>query len=88
MLGTDLCYAPVLNFDEARAHPHNETRQSFVEQDGVHQAAPAPRFSRTVPVLPPSSVATGAQSIDILQAANFSAEEIEALTASDAIVQA
>lgn len=88
MLGTDICYAPILNFDEARAHPHNAARQSFVEQDGIHQAAPAPKFSRTEPVLPPSSVAPGAQSIDILQAANFSAAEIEALTASGAIVQA
>ena len=46
MLGTDICYAPVLTFDEARAHPHNAERQTFVEQDGIHQAAPAPRFSR------------------------------------------
>ena len=88
MLGTDPCYAPILNFDETRAHPHNAARASFVEQDGIHQAAPAPKFSRTEPILPPSSVAPGARSIDILQAANFSAEAIEALTASGAIVQA
>ncbi len=87
MLGTDICYAPVLSFEEARNYPHNVTRESFAEQDGIHQAAPAPKFSRTPPQLPPSAVAPGAQSTDILKQANFSEAEIEALTGSGAIVQ-
>jgi len=49
MLGSDVCYAPVLSIAEASEHPHNVARQTFVEIDGVMQAAPAPRFSRTVP---------------------------------------
>ncbi|MDA0788011.1 MAG: CaiB/BaiF CoA-transferase family protein [Proteobacteria bacterium] len=87
MLGTDICYAPVLSFEEARNHPHNVTRGSFVEQDGIYQAAPAPRFSRTEPTLPASAVAPGAQSIEVLKNAAFSDEEIAALTASGAVVQ-
>ncbi|MEX1036066.1 MAG: CaiB/BaiF CoA-transferase family protein [Sneathiella sp.] len=47
MLGTDVCYAPVLSIMEATKHPHNTHRQTFVEYDGVVQPAPAPRFSRT-----------------------------------------
>nr|WP_205964366.1 CaiB/BaiF CoA-transferase family protein [Ramlibacter agri] len=45
--GSDACFAPVLALSEARAHPHNLARESFVEVDGVTQPAPAPRFSRT-----------------------------------------
>jgi alpha-methylacyl-CoA racemase len=47
MLGTDVCYAPVLTLDEAPHHPHNKSRATFVEVDGFMQPAPAPRFSRT-----------------------------------------
>jgi crotonobetainyl-CoA:carnitine CoA-transferase CaiB-like acyl-CoA transferase len=45
--GTDVCFAPVLSMEEAPRHPHLRARQTFVEVDGVHQPAPAPRFSRT-----------------------------------------
>jgi alpha-methylacyl-CoA racemase len=45
--GTDACFAPVLDMDEAQRHPHNAARQTFVDVDGVTQPAPAPRFSRT-----------------------------------------
>ena len=48
MLGSDVCYAPVLDLTEAPSHPHNVARGSFVEVDGVVQPAPAPRFSRTL----------------------------------------
>ncbi|MDE2465972.1 MAG: CoA transferase [Alphaproteobacteria bacterium] len=47
MLGSDVCYAPVLSLAEAPAHPHNRARDAFVEVAGVTQPAPAPRFSRT-----------------------------------------
>ena len=45
--GTDACFAPVLDMDEAPAHPHNAARGTFVDVAGVTQPAPAPRFSRT-----------------------------------------
>jgi len=45
--GTDACFAPILGIEEAMEHPHNVSRQSFIRVDGVNQAAPAPRFSRT-----------------------------------------
>ena len=45
--GSDACFAPVLDLDEAPAHPHNRARQTFVSVDGIVQPAPAPRFSRT-----------------------------------------
>ncbi len=45
--GTDACVAPVLDWDEAPAHPHHRARDTFVEVDGVMQPSAAPRFSRT-----------------------------------------
>lgn len=88
MLGTDICYSPILTFEEARAHPHNAERQTFVEQDGIHQAAPAPRFSRSTTELPVSSVAPGAQTRAVLEEAGMSGEQIEALIKSGAVAQA
>ena len=53
--GTDACVAPVLTMGEAPAHPHLAARGTFVEVDGIVQAAPAPRFSRT-PADPPGAI--------------------------------
>jgi alpha-methylacyl-CoA racemase len=47
MEGTDVCFAPILDLDEAPRHPHNAARSTFVEIEGVVQPAPAPRFSHT-----------------------------------------
>ncbi len=47
MDGTDICFAPVLSLKEAPQHPHNVARGTFVEDAGMVQPAPAPRFSAT-----------------------------------------
>jgi alpha-methylacyl-CoA racemase len=44
---SDACAQPVLDWVEAAGHPHLFARGTYVELDGVVQAAPAPRFSRT-----------------------------------------
>lgn len=49
---TDACVSPVLGFHDAPLHPHMKARGTFVEIDGIVQAGPAPRFSRTVPAVP------------------------------------
>jgi alpha-methylacyl-CoA racemase len=54
--GEDACVTPVLTFAEAQHHPHLAARETIIEVNGVPQAAPAPRFSRTpaaAPVAPP-----------------------------------
>ncbi|HET6985413.1 MAG TPA: CoA transferase, partial [Kribbella sp.] len=43
--GSDACVTPVLPL--AADHPHLVARGTFVDHDGVRQAAPAPRFDRT-----------------------------------------
>ena len=45
--GSDACFAPVLSYAESLGNPHLNARSTYVESDGVKQAAPAPRFSRT-----------------------------------------
>jgi alpha-methylacyl-CoA racemase len=44
---TDVCFAPVLPMREAVDHPHIKARGTIVEEFGLPQPAPAPRFSRT-----------------------------------------
>jgi alpha-methylacyl-CoA racemase len=83
MLGSDVCYAPVLSLGEAPKHPHNVARKTFVEVDGIVQPAPAPRFSRTVPeVQGPPEAANNAKA---LAAWGFSAGDIAALKTAGAI---
>ena len=48
MEGTDICFAPVLSLTEAKEHPHNVARETFVDVGGLMQPAPAPRYSVTV----------------------------------------
>ena len=45
--GSDASVAPVLTAQEAPDDPHHVARHSSVEHDGLPQAAPSPRFSRT-----------------------------------------
>lgn len=52
--GSDACFAPVLDWDEAPEHPHNREREAFVTLQGVVQPAAAPRFSRTPAAAPQS----------------------------------
>jgi alpha-methylacyl-CoA racemase len=52
--GSDACVAPVLDWDEAPAHPHNAARGTYVEANGMVQPAPAPRFGRHALRVPPA----------------------------------
>jgi alpha-methylacyl-CoA racemase len=45
--GTDACVTPVLTWREAARNDHLRARSTMVTANGVDQAAPAPRFSRT-----------------------------------------
>jgi alpha-methylacyl-CoA racemase len=83
--GTDVCFAPVLNFAEAAAHPHNRARGAHVERDGLIQPAPAPRFSATPAEIRSPPAGIGADTAALLEAAGYSAAQIEALRA-DGIV--
>ncbi|MEC9345549.1 MAG: CaiB/BaiF CoA-transferase family protein [Pseudomonadota bacterium] len=86
MEGTDICFAPVLNLEEAMAHPHMQARGIFVDIDGIPQPGPAPRFDRSGTVTPTPPPAPGRDSREVLSAAGFSAVEIDALMARKVVI--
>jgi len=75
--GSDTCFAPVLNVDEAQSHPHIKARQVFVESHGVVQPAPAPRFSRTPTKLDLPPPSPGQHTRDILLEWGYTTQQIE-----------
>ena len=85
MEGSDVCFAPVLNFSEAPLHPHNVARQTFVTVDGVVQPAPAPRFSRTVPEIQRPPASRGEHTEEALSDWGFGTDELSALRSEGAI---
>jgi alpha-methylacyl-CoA racemase len=84
--GTDVCFAPVLTVEEARSHPHNVERGTYVEIDGIGQPAPAPRFSRTPAAIARPPASPGEHTDEVLGELGFSADEIGALRERKAIV--
>lgn len=76
---TDACMAPVLSLVEARHHPHNRARQSFVKSGRLERPAPAPRFSQGPQVLAAVPTAADRQPAGILARLGLSEQEIEAL---------
>lgn len=79
--GTDACATPVLTWSEAADHPHLAARQTFVVRDGVTQAAPAPRFSRTPADAPRPPPAPGQDTEAALRAAGYDEDTIARLRA-------
>lgn len=77
MEGTDVCFAPVLDFLEAQTHPHNVARQTYIKVEGMTQPAPAPRFSRTPSEVQHGARAAGEDTIEVLKAWGFSDTAIE-----------
>ena len=86
--GANTCFAPVLTLAEAPAHPHNVSRRTFVEVDGVVQPAPAPRFSRTPAEPPAPPAAAGQHTTEVLLEWGFSRAEVGALLDAGVVRQA
>jgi alpha-methylacyl-CoA racemase len=80
--GSDACFAPVLDLDEAQAHPHMAARQIHPTVDGVTNTAPAPRFSRTPSGITHPATEPGADTAEILASFGFAAHEIARLKAA------
>lgn len=80
--GTDACATPVLSWSEAPHHPHLAARGTFIEADGVTQAAPAPRFSRSNTDTPGPVPAPGGDTDAVLSDLGYPSAQIDALRAS------
>lgn len=83
--GTDACFAPVLDMDEAPKHPHMAKRGTFIEVGGVVQPAPAPRLSRTPGEVSGPPPSPGQDTDAALGDWGFSTDEIAGLRASGAV---
>jgi alpha-methylacyl-CoA racemase len=77
--GSDLCFAPVLDYKEVPDHPHMKARQAFTDYNGLLQPSPAPKLSRTPGQIAGPPPMPGAHSRDILSDFGFSPEEINDL---------
>ena len=84
MEGSDVCFAPVLDMNEAPRHPHNKARNSFVELNGIVQTAPAPRFSETPGKIQGAPVAPGSDTRAVLSSLGL---DVDALIAAGAVNQ-
>jgi len=67
MEGSDVCFAPVLDYKEAQKHHHNVAREAYVDIDGITQPAPAPKFSRTPSKIQHGSKNAGADTDSIFK---------------------
>ena len=83
--GTDSCFAPVLAPPEAAEHAHIRARNTYSTIDGVLQAAPAPRFSRSHAGALASVPARGIHGACILREIGLGADEIAALAKEGAV---
>ena len=79
MEGTDVCFAPVLTFNEAPDHPHNKARGTFVDVEGVLQPNPAPRFSKTPGSVKGAAPEVGENTRDGLVSWGFEPSEVDEL---------
>ncbi|AEA27638.1 CaiB/BaiF CoA transferase family protein [Pseudonocardia benzenivorans] len=84
--GTDVCFAPVLGFDEAPKHPHLAARGTYVEEHGMLQPAPVPRFSRTPGAIQTPPCSPGQHTREVLADWGFTSEEQAAAIASGVAV--
>ena len=85
--GTDACIAPVLSMDEAPKHPHNAERKTFVEEFGITQPGPAPRFSRTAGAVNGVPALAGKHSKQVLESWGIDPERAADFLSAGAIAQ-
>lgn len=82
---TDACFAPVLNVDEAAAHPQNVARGVYRDAHGLLQPSPAPRFSRTPGAIRSAPSQPGEHGRSALADWGLTDAEIDALEAAGAV---
>lgn len=85
LAGTDACAQPVLDWSERAHHPHLVARGTFRVIDGVLQAAPAPRLSRTPLRVQRRPPAPGEHGNEIALELGLSADEIATLRGRGAL---
>ena len=83
----DSCCAPVLDFEQARAHPHAQVRGTYASVGGQSQPMPVPRFRHHPADMPRPPRAPGADTRAIMRDAGYEEKEIETLISQGAVAQ-
>ena len=83
--GSEACFAPVLDWNEAPVYEHNQARNAFIDVAGVTQPAPAPRFSATPSADPQPPGEPGADTEAVLREWGFEQDTIDDLNRAEAI---
>ena len=68
---SDACVTPVLDMEEAQAHPHNISREAFKDIDGFNQPNASPRYSKTKPEIRHNAKKIGADLEDVCDEFNL-----------------
>ena len=71
---SDACVSPVLNMEDAKTHPHNISREAFINIDGFNQPNASPRYSKTKPEIKHNAKEVGVDLNDICNEFNLSKE--------------
>ena len=82
-----MCFAPVLPMSEAKLHPHIVARGTIVDENGLSQPAPAPRFSRTPGEIQGPAAVAGAHTDETLADSGSPRRRSRALRESGAVAQ-
>lgn len=85
--GLDSCVTPVLDLDEAAAHPHAQARAAYapLKGSGHLQAAVAPRFSRSSTPVPSPPPVPGAQTREVLAELGYAEGQFADLLAAGVV---
>lgn len=83
--GSDACFAPVLDPEEAARHPHNVARGVFSARDAMLQANPAPRFSKSPPPPARPIPQRGEHTREVLRQAGIDELQLQSLIACGAV---
>jgi alpha-methylacyl-CoA racemase len=83
--GTEACVSPVLSLSEVKDYPHNQARGVFIDNDGVLQAAPGPRMSRTPGAISRPPPTPGQHTREAMRDWGFDEASIETLRQVEAV---
>ena len=85
----DACVTPVLDLDEAVAHPHAVARSSYrpLDDGPFPQPAVTPRFSRSATPVPSPAVVPGQDTRAILAECGYDAAAVDDLLAAGVVAQ-
>jgi alpha-methylacyl-CoA racemase len=87
--GVDACVTPVLDLDEAQAHPHAVARSAYLPLgDGpFQQPAVTPRFSRSATPVPPPAVRPGEHTRAILAEQGYAPAGVQELLTDGVVAE-